>query len=130
MRPRTKRAKDMHEDCHGVRFPPTKGELRKVVRPSVQDQYRIWFEGEPCALCSRPTWQAGTELHHIVGGAMRSDEYANFLMLCRACHSEIQSQPEAYPKVWLAKWRVDREHTDWRRLIELLGRVPFTDLEA
>jgi hypothetical protein len=126
----TKRATATYEECHGVRFPPTRGELRAVKRPSVQDQYRVMFDGEPCALCQQPNWKTGgTELHHLVGGAMRSDEFCNFIMLCRACHSEIQSQPADYPRVWLAKWRVDREHTDWRRLIELLGRVPFTDLD-
>lgn len=119
-------AKAMHEDCHGFAFPPTRGETGQVRRTTAQDKYRAMMAGKPCALCRK---QVETELHHIIGGAGRSDEYCNFLMLCHACHMEIQSQPADYPRVWKAKWQVDREHCDWRRLIELLGRVPFTSLD-
>ena len=95
---------------------------RVVENEEVLADYR-WF-CRPCPLCSRST---RLEPHHLVGGARRSNEHANLIAICRACHNEVQSDASHTQRVWLAKWRTDRWHTDWCRLACLLGRVPDFD---
>jgi hypothetical protein len=62
-------------------------------------------------------------VHHIIGGAGRSDEETNLLRLggpfeC-GCHDESWSV--MLPLSLWAKWKTDRENLDWARLAVLLG---------
>lgn len=103
-----------------------------VKKPDVDDfsVCRAYHSGDcgnvgECWMCNR--WEVITEAHHIVP---RSDETANIVMVCRACHTEVQDNPKALPRVLKAKWLHDRIHTDWRRIIELRGKkFTFDSLE-
>lgn len=130
---REKIRREQYADARGVPFDEAGAELganhddwparRVVTEDGVLDDYR-WFM-RPCPLCRR---SAKLEPHHLVGGAGgRSNEHANLIAICRACHEEVQGDSRHTQRVWLAKWRTDRWHTDWCRLFVLLGRVPAFD---
>lgn len=72
-----------------------------------------------CFLCMS---ESDIEAHHIFGGAHRSDELTNILMVCYRCHKRIQSDPKCLREVLMAKWTWDRIHTNWRRMLLLHGR--------
>ena len=98
-------------------------ETRIVEDDYVLSEFR-WFM-KPCPLCGNVT---ALEPHHLVGGSGgRSHEPANLIAICRACHELVQSNAAETKRVWLAKWRTDRWHTDWCRLACLLGRIPDFD---
>lgn len=126
-------AKERYQDGKGVYFDelrlhlPAKvsdwPQVRRVESLKVRSHYR-WLS-MLCPLCKRP---GQLDPHHLTGGSKgRSDEHANLIGLCRKCHDEIQSAPAEYPRVWRAKWEHDRGHTDWVRLVLLLGRFPGFD---
>jgi 5-methylcytosine-specific restriction endonuclease McrA len=100
--------------------------VRRVTSEAVLKCYR-WFKKQ-CPLCRRVD---KLEPHHLTGGSKGcSDEHANLIAICRSCHEKVQSQPSEYRRVWAAKWRTDRGHTDWVRLVTLLGRFPeFVSLD-
>lgn len=75
------------------------------------------YDDPTCWICGRE--HCILEAHHIVS---RSDECCNIVMLCRACHEEVQHNTKLLPRVLLAKWTHDKMHTDWRRIIELRGK--------
>lgn len=69
------------------------------------DFRRQWFldSGPRCHVCGIPWWQAMKErfpealyVHHLVGGAGRSDEAANLLILCSLCHSCYHTPPQVW----------------------------------
>jgi hypothetical protein len=64
-----------------------------------------------CSFCEAPR----AEVHHIIGGAGRSDEWCNFLSVCRRCHGQIVGRA-GLAKVLFAKWSDDPLATDWVRL--------------
>lgn len=77
-----------------------------------------------CQCCGRDLTRDGVkaELHHIIGGAGRSDEPCNLIMLCdgyHGCHGKVHGQLSA---VLYAKWKTDRANTDWVRLAILYGK--------
>lgn len=64
-----------------------------------------------------------SELRYINARTLNvNDLHCHLVILCREHHDAIQSQPAALKAVLRAKWRHDREHTDWRRLLLLYGR--------
>jgi 5-methylcytosine-specific restriction endonuclease McrA len=85
----------------------------------VGDFYRDACPMRRCPLCGIPT---ALELHHIFGGAVRSDELTNFIWLCGACHELVQSRPAYYPVVLRAKWVNERHLVSWPRMLYLRGR--------
>jgi hypothetical protein len=130
---------ELYEDCHGVRFCEIRSHLParvkdwpklRIVRDSeVLRIFRMLVGGGSCPLCKRNYWQfCREEIHHICGGAARSDEFCNLLSVCSDCHAEIQSDVRQTARVWLAKWTVDRQHTNWVRLVRLAGKWPGFDL--
>ena len=56
------------------------------------------------------------EMHHIVS---RSDERCNVVMLCRACHEEVQHSPKMLPAVLKAKIMHDRAYSSFLRIAQL-----------
>jgi len=81
---------------------------------------RMHEERRQCGVCSyKPmawSWLA-VELHHIVGGSKgRSDERTNLIPLCRRCHDNANTDTLPLARILFCKWRIDPEHTDWRRL--------------
>ena len=135
---KAKEAREFFEDSKGVRwhelgnhFPKRVADwpkLRIVKDREVITDHLKQREGKPCPLCGGPDW-GYFDVHHIIGGAGRSDEHCNLLRICTGCHEEIQHAPEHEPRVWRAKWEVDKRHTDWRRLCELRRKMPDFDLE-
>lgn len=123
-------AKERYQDCHGLYF----DQIRMALPDRVADwpHYELvewkpfrdlyhWF-GRHCYLCRKVR---ELECHHLVGGSRgRSDDPCNLIAVCRECHREVQSTPDDYPRCWLAKWKWDRDHCDWRSLVLLLGRWP------
>jgi len=95
----------------------------RIVRcPRTVESYRYnWLRCQVCGL-SLPLTRDG-EVHHIIGGAGRSDEEANLLRVGGAfecgCHDESWSV--MLPAALWAKQRTDQENTDWVRLAVLLG---------
>ena len=86
-------------------------------------QYRARFSSA-CQICGRDFCRRSInslnpELHHIVGGAGRSDEPTNLLMVSRDCHDESWSV--MLPQALYAKWQTDGENLSWTRLAVLLG---------
>ena len=137
---RAANAVKFHADCHGIYFHEAHLWLPNKVRdwPQVRivrdskdypilDEFRtrsgFWL---PCWLCDKP--DLPNQIHHIVGGAHRSDEFTNLTLLCSACHRQVQSQPKELPRVLLAKWTHDRMNTSWVRLMALYGRKFDFDL--
>ena len=121
-------------DCCGVRFLETHLWLPKRVKdwPQVRvvrsgpdnpviNDFRLPFGAWPsCWICGPE--KLGLEVHHIFGGAHRSDEFTNLTLLCPKCHRHVQSDPKLLPLVLLEKWNHDRMHTSWVRLCQLHGR--------
>lgn len=92
-----------------------------IVRcPRTVQSYRFnWLK---CQICGLPLTTRHGDVHHIVGGAGRSDEACNLLRLCNSfsgCHDESWSV--MLPQALWAKWRTNRENLDWVRLAVLLG---------
>lgn len=85
-------------------------------RGVVADYRRRW---QFCQVCEVPLTSAQCDVHHIVGGAGRSDERCNLLRLCTGCHDESWSA--MLPVSLWAKWRTDRQALGWVRLAVLLG---------
>ena len=64
------------------------------------------------------------EVHHIVGGAHRSDEACNFAFLCRKCHTFVETL-EPLSSVRICMWlkRIyDPNNYDKTRIEDLFGR--------
>lgn len=125
-------AKQRFQDGHGVYFDEVWWlmsvmecvKIRRVTDPEIREHYRGFGR---CPLCRN---LMKMEPHHLTGGSKgRSDEHCNLIGICGDCHDRIQSQPSEYKRVWKAKWKTDRGHTDWLRLCLLLGRVPFDTLD-
>lgn len=57
--------------------------IRRVKNPQLLSDFANEQAGKPCWLCQSRPW---TDLAHLVGGAGRSDERCNLLVLCRECH--------------------------------------------
>jgi 5-methylcytosine-specific restriction endonuclease McrA len=79
------------------------------------------FDWDHCQMCAcklRKT--ASGDVHHIIGGAGRSDEETNLLRLCRDCHDESWSV--MLPQALYVKWKTDRENLSWVRLALLYGK--------
>lgn len=104
-------------------------EVKLVRRPDVRTAY-IAALGERwdarCQMCGKELgrWGVRAELHHVVGGARRSDVFYNLLMLCNGatgCHQMVQHQSSMLRIVLAAKCLTDREHTDWVQLAILRG---------
>lgn len=79
-----------------------------------------------CQMCGRELgrWGIRAELHHIMGGAGRSDVPTNWTMLCdggTGCHAMVKPQKSMLRIVLAAKCLTDREHTDWVELARLYG---------
>lgn len=79
---------------------------------------RKWDQCQMCGKPLREIW-AG-DVHHIIGGAGRSDEPSNLLRLCIGCHDESWSV--ILPAALYAKWQTDRKNLSWVRLAILYGR--------
>ena len=125
-------AKQRYQDGKGVYFDQVGAAFatakllpfKRVIDPTIRAAYRGFGH---CALCPG-LWHV--EPHHLTGGSKgRSDEHCNLIAICGFCHYIIQSRPSGYKRVWKAKWKTDRGHTDWIRLCLLLGRVPFDSLD-
>lgn len=81
-----------------------------------------------CLCCGR---HRHVELHHIVGGARRSDEPTNLLALCSDCHGTSRTTggpPSLEFCMWL-KWLREPETLVWRRVALLRARM-FQELEV
>lgn len=96
----------------------------KIVRnPKVAAEWkRLWSS---CWLC--PYWRnsyAIHDVHHIVGGAHRSDEQCNFAFFCRDCHQRIETlDAESGIKVCLYLKKMHDPHSyDKSRIEALFGR--------
>lgn len=80
-----------------------------------------------CWACGRGYYHVNKlDLHHIVGGAGRSDERTNFSMLCGgftpdACHAKANTDELPMGFILYRKWQLDPDGTDWRRLAILRG---------
>jgi hypothetical protein len=132
---------ELYEDAHGVRFCEIRSHLPARVKDwpklrTVKDHeviriHKMFYQGTACPLCNGDYWACSrAETHHLVCGAARSDEFCNLIELCSDCHAEVQSDPKQTARVWLAKWTVDKQHCDWRRLVWLSGKWPgFDSLE-
>lgn len=91
-------------------------------------------EHQHCQLCGAAfQWDVRKELHHIIGGAGRSDERCNLIVLCNGyhgCHGEVHGN---LPLILWAKWLTNKEDTDWVRLAVLARKflpVPCKDDHA
>jgi hypothetical protein len=90
----------------------------------VKSAGRCEFKG-----CNKPVWQNGLTLSqgnfgqiaHIIGsskdgprGTNQSEElqtdFDNLMLLCQACHKEIDTHPERYPIELLRAWKQDHEN--------------------
>jgi len=92
-----------------------------------------------CQVCGRSKRVIRCEIHHLahgIGGAGRSDESCNLIMLCVECHEWLghggapsswadglpdlpRDRDERFGLLLWAKWHTDQATTDWRRLAEL-----------
>ena len=105
-----------------VKVPDKYASVKIVKDPKAQKQYKA--EWDHCQICGR---RGDWELHHLVGGARRSDELTNFLVLCGfgRCHELAQHSPNWAGVLLFMKWYTDTEHIVWQRLTELKGsRLP------
>ena len=111
--------------------------MKKVVDPDFRGQ---WFleNGPRCHVCGIPWWSAigerfpeGLQCHHLIGGAGRSDEAANLLILCSLCHACYHTPPQVWRgETWPAlkigmllhvKWLRQLDQFNLTRLLELAG---------
>ena len=92
--------------------------IKIVSNRKAQQEYRS--EWDHCQLCG---CRGDLDLHHIIGGARRSDERTNFLMVCHSggCHDTIQNSPDWLAVALYARWWLDREYLSWQRLTDLKG---------
>lgn len=70
-------------------------------------------------------WECGNrpvEAHHIIGGARKSDQMFNIAMLCRHCHLQVKTSKLPQARILYLKWKHDRQHCDWVRLMLLAKR--------
>ena len=96
-------------------FPPAKIVRDKIV---VIDHRYKW--SGVCQMCGFPLRHAQGDVHHIIGGAGRSDEPTNLLRLCSVCHDESWSV--ILPECLWFKWATDPRNLSWVRLAVLYGR--------
>ena len=70
------------------------------------------------------------EMHHLVGGSVRSDELTNVMLLCsgrwsnsEGCHQRYGPHSEAnFGCLLFQKWYTDRANLSWYRMALLAGR--------
>jgi len=77
-----------------------------------------------CWACGRANVKL--DLHHIIGGAGRSDERCNMSILCggltpNACHPRANTDELPMGFILFRKWLLDQTGTDWARLAVLRG---------
>ena len=77
-----------------------------------------WGDCQMCGCQMRKV--AYGDVHHIIGGAGKSDERTNLLRVCRPCHDESWSL--ILPAALYAKWKTDAANLSWVRLAVLYGR--------
>jgi len=79
-----------------------------------------------CQVCG----ERGGNRHHIIGGAGRSDEATNLIVLCGSgnasgCHAEAHGGELTLARILWYKWRQDRANLSWVRLAILRrGHLP------
>ncbi len=86
----------------------------------------FYFWDVRCQICGKElgAWGVRAELHHIVGGARRSDVWTNLIFLCNGstgCHQMVQHQQSMLRIVLAAKCLTDPEYTDWIAMALLRG---------
>ena len=94
-------------------------QVRRVESPAVFARFHS--EHGYCMACGI-SYGVTLEAHDLASGSRKSAELTNLLMLCQACHREIQSSKELLPFALFCKWKHDRPNLNWIRLTLLLGR--------
>lgn len=128
-----KRARERFLDSRGVAFdeypllPPLDGKpvrdwptVKRVVDPTVCREMHKRFGAGGCWNCQAKHAQA----HHLAAGsAGRSDEYTVIVMLCKNCHSKVNTPELPLERLLGLKWLRDRANVCWVRLALLFRRL-------
>lgn len=124
-------SKETYPDCQGLGFDEARlfveqwygkrpGDWPKVVR--VRDSKVCTAMHILFGLC----WECDAfaiEAHHMASGFLRgkTDEMAALAMLCKLCHANVNTPALPLGRILYLKWKYDRPHTDWVRLIRIHG---------
>lgn len=93
-----------------------------VVRnPKLAAEWKTWWTY--CWYCNDNT-PGHYDVHHIVGGANRSDELCNYAFFCRDCHEFIESLESLSGVRVCMRFKVlkDRKNYNRPRIEALFGR--------
>ncbi len=101
--------------------------LRRVDSSAVMNRFHA--QHGYCMVCGQ-SYGVKLEAHHMASGSRISDELTNLLMVCKSCHSEVQSSKVHLGRCLWCKWKHDRPNLNWVRLSLLLGYETLPELQT